>query len=131
MPKLTDTQILKIAEILKAGCLVSNDEAKEHTKILNIIPGKIDDILKNQEKMLSETSKNFAKIVELEKYNYNNVDKINENERYITDIYKRLNACETNVVKLFTGRKVFFSVVAVSMSVFAFLADWIYKIIKG
>jgi hypothetical protein len=130
MPNLTDTRELEIiarsiAE--KFGCGISPDEQKEHSKLLAILPERIDTVINNQEKILNSYEDYLLKVRTLEMNQKVNHRRLCDLEDNVGSLTIRVADCENNITKIFTGRKIFFWTLGIVMSVITVLADWILR----
>jgi hypothetical protein len=130
MPNLTDTRELEIiarsiAE--KFGGGISPDEQKEHSKLLAILPERIDTVINNQEKILNSYEDYLLKVRTLEMNQKVNHRRLCDLEDNVGSLTIRVADCENNITKIFTGRKIFFWTLGIVMSVITVLADWILR----
>ena len=132
MPDLTDTKELEliaksIAE--KFGCGITPDEQREHSKLLAVLPERIDTVINNQEKILNSYEDYLLKVRTLEMNQKTNHNRLCDLEDKVDTLELKVTDCDKNISKIFVGRKIFFWTLGVVLSVITVLADWILRTI--
>jgi hypothetical protein len=134
MLDLTDTRELEliaksIAE--KFGCGISPDEQREHSKLLAVLPERIDTVIHNQEKILNSYEEYLLKVRTIEMNQKTNHNRLTNLETSVDALATRVTDCEQNISKIFVGRKIFFWTLGVVLSIITVLADWIFRMLGG
>jgi len=129
--RLTDTRELEliaksIAE--KFGCGISPDEQREHSKLLAVLPERIDTVIHNQEKILNNYEEYLLKVRTIEINQKTNHNRLTNLETNVDALAIKVTDCEQDISKIFTGRKIFFWTLGIVLSALTILADWVFRI---
>ena len=112
MASLTDTEIHRITEFLQNNsCFFDSNLVKEHSKILSVLPAQFEQMLKNQEIIISKQDDVLGRLLVLETKNKSTVDRIEKLEDNQVTLFNMVNENRNQVYSILSARKVYLWVV--------------------